>query len=812
MEKALIPADDEPIDFSEEEIEVSIEGEEEEPFVEPQEPQGHNVNLAEILDEETISRISSEVMSGFDNDVQSRSDWADSYVKGLDLLGMKVEERMEPWPGAAGVFHPVLAKAVIEFQSEAISELLPADGPAKAKIVGRMTKERIQQAERVRNELNYLITEVIPGYYEETEQMLFRLALAGSAFKKVYYDPVFRVPTSCLVPAEDFVINYGASSLMGAERYSHIMRKSRNEIERLMSVGFYRSIDLPDPSPEQTDIQAKYDELNGERSVLSDDRHMIIESHINLHIDEDEQYTGEYALPYVVTVDKSSGEILSIYRNWYEGDTSRKKRIHFVHYRYMPGLGFYGMGLIHILGGLSKTATSLLRQLIDAGTLSNLPSGLKAKGLRVKGDNRPFYPGEFRDVDVAGGSIRDNIYFLPFKEPSSVLYQLMISAAEEAQGLGATINKELASISPNAPVGTTLALIERSLKVLSAVKRRLHNSMKQELRLIAGVVKDYMDDEYAYDVGEGFSRKKDFDDRIDVIPVSDPNASTMGQRIMQYQAAIQQSQMAPQLYNMGKLHRMALEAMGIQDADEIVKLPDDIKPMDPVTENMAILKQEPVKVFAYQDHEAHIRAHMAAMQDPKIKQIVGQSPFAAAIQSAIMSHITEHVAYAYRKEIEKTLGVPLPGEDTPLPEDVERDLAPVIAKAAEKLLNRNQQEMAQQEAQQKAQDPVVQMQMEELRLKKERLEREMSLEERKLQLQEKIKSIELQIERERNKMNIDVQRENIEAANKRKGAEIGMRAAEVVQDADLKERLKQMEIAKEAAAKLVREDVDVDGK
>jgi hypothetical protein len=733
----------------------------------------HGDNLAELIDESDLESMGSELVGDFLSDLRTRDDWAMAYVKGLDLLGMKVEDRTQPWEGASGVFHPMLTEAAIHFQAQAMGEIYPASGPARTKILGKMTTEKFQQATRVENELNYLITERMQDYREETEQMLFRLSLAGSAFKKVHYDPVRRVPKSTFVPAEDFVVQYGISNLSDCERYTHVMRKTKTEIMKLQASGFYRDVELPDPAIEKSDIQEKYDTLQGiEDTSNGDDRYMLLEMHVEMVMPEGFNDDDDIARPYVITIDKSSRTILSIRKNWYEDDDDKQKRMHFVPYCYLPGMGFYGIGLIHLIGGLTKSATSILRQLIDAGTLANLPAGLKARGLRIKGDNTPLRPGEFRDVDVPSGSIRDSITFLPYKEPSSVLYQLLSNLVEEGRRIGSVADVKISDMNAQAPVGTTLALLERNMKVMSGVQARIHASMHKELRLIAGIVKDFMDEKYEYDPDGDFNRLKDFDDRVDVIPVSDPNAATMAQRVMQYQAALQMSQQAPQLYDMGKLHRNMLEVLGIQDAADIIKLPGDIKPKDPVSENMAILKQEPVRAFLYQDHEAHIQTHMAAMQDPKIQQMVGQSPFASAIQSAMAAHITEHVAMQYRKEIEKRLGVELPPEDAPLPEDVEVELSKLVAAAAGKLLQQNQAEAQQAEAQKQAQDPLTQMQQKELQIKEAEVMGKLEIERAKLEL-----------DVARMEGNIDVQRERIRSEDRREGARIGVRVASQIEDA-----------------------------
>ena len=709
---------------------VDFEGDVTEDLVGPD----HNSNLAEFLEDGDLEKMAADLIDDFESDRTSRNEWSRSYIKGLDLLGMKIEERSQPWQGASGVFHPLLTEAVVRFQAQAMGEIFPPSGPVRTKIVGKNTKEKTAQSQRVEDEMNYLLTEDMTEYRDEMEQMLFRLPLAGSTFKKVYYDPIMERPCSMFVPAEDFVVSYGASDLMSCPRYTHIMKKTENEIKELMVNGFYRDVELTDPQQDESEIQEKYDEMDGAEHVYEDDeRYTILEMHVDIDMPEPFQDSDGLARPYVITIDKSSRAILSIRKNWYETDPKKNKRQHFIHYKYLPSLGFYGTGLIHLIGGLAKSATSILRQLIDAGTLSNLPAGLKARGLRIKGDDSPLMPGEFRDVDVPGGAIRDSITFIPYKEPSSVLYQLLGNIVEEGRRIGSVADVQVGNMNPQAPVGTTLALLERSMKVMSGVQARLHASLKKELRILAKCIHDFMPPEYAYEIEGNFSRTEDFDGRVDVIPVSDPNASTMAQRVTQYQAALQLAQQAPQLYDMGKLHRQMLEVLGIKDASDIIKLPDDIKPNDPVTENMAIMKQEPVKAFKYQDHEAHIAVHTAAAQDPKIQQIIGQSPFASAIQNALAAHITEHVAFQYRKEIEKQLGVEMPDEEKPLPEDVEAELSKLTAEAAAKVLQKGQAEMAQAEAMKKQQDPLTIIQQRELALKEAEFEHKKQLDIAKLQ-------------------------------------------------------------------------------
>ncbi len=752
----------------------------------------HDSNLAEYIEDDELEEIASELIEHFASDRESRGEWASAYIKGMDLLGMKVEERTEPWNGASGVYHPMMTEAVVKFQAQAMGELLPAAGPVRSKIVGKMTTEKFEQAQRVETELNYLITEKMPDYRDEMEQMLFKLPMAGSAFKKIYFDPITERPVSQFVPAEDLVVSYGASNLRTAPRFTHVMKKTPEEVLKLQVNGFYRDIELPEATRDVTDIEEKYNELEGSEPTFSDDpRHTILEMHVDLDLPEPFDDIDGVALPYVVTVDKSSSIVLAIRRNWYEDDSKREKRMHVVHYPYLPGMGFYGTGLIHTLGGLTKSATSIMRQLIDAGTLSNLPAGFKARGMRITGDNTPIMPGEFRDVDVPAGAIKENIVPLPYKEPSSVLYSLLGNVVDEGRRIGAVGDIQVGDINAQAPVGTTLALMERSMQVMSGIQARLHAAMKQELRILASIVHDYMPAEYAYEMDEPADRISDFDGRVDVIPVSDPNAATMAQRIMQYQAALQLAQQAPQMYDMGKLHRQMLEVLGIKDADDIIKLPEDIKPADPVTENMAILKQEPVKPFAYQDHEAHIQTHMMAMQDPKIMQIVGQSPFASAIQSAMMSHITEHVALQYRVEIQKQLGVELPDPEAPLPEDVELQVSRLAAQAADKLFKKDQAEAAAEQAAAQQADPLTQIQQRELMIKETELKHKIEMDKLKVNIDALAKQ-----------ENARLQQARIDSEEEKEAARIGVKVAELETD------------QKESAARLaldIAEKVNLDG-
>jgi hypothetical protein len=687
-------------------------------------PIEHAANLAESMDEGDIRMIAEDLVSSFEDDMNTRADWEKAYLQGLDLLGLKIEERTMPWPGACGVYHPVLTEAVIRFQAQTIMEVLPASGPVRTKIVGKANDELLKQAYRVQEEMNYVVTEKMNDYRSETEQLLFRLPLAGSAFRKVYYDTINKRPAAVFVPAEDFVVAYGTTDLAACPRYTHVTRMYPNELRKLQVSGFYRDIDIPTPSPDYSTLQRKYDKVKGETPSFSDDtRHTILEMCVDLDLPGYENPDG-IELPYVVTIEKASREILAIRRNWRENDPSFEKRQYFVHYQYLPGLGFYGTGLIHLIGGIAKSATSILRQLVDAGTLSNLPGGLKARGLRIKGDDNPIMPGEFRDVDVASGSIRDSITFLPYKEPSSVLYQLLGNLVDEGRRIGSIAEMDVGDANPEAPVGTTLALLERSMKVMSAVQARVHDSLSREFQLIADVIKEYMGPEYEYVVSENpqqvYSRSEDFDDRVDIIPVSDPNAATMAQKVMQYQAAMQLAQNAPPgMYNMELLHRQMLQALNVQNVDLIIQGQAQAVSMDPVTENQMVMSGKPVTVFQQQDHDAHIKVHTAFMQDPIYQQFVSQSPNAQAFVGAMQQHLAEHFAYSYRRQLELKLGVSLPQMGEQLPPDIENDVAKLASVAADRLLQQHNQEQAAAKQQQEANDPLTIIQREELRIKEE---------------------------------------------------------------------------------------------
>ena len=723
-----------------------------------------NENLAEDMDQSAIESMAGDLCGDIENDKNSRKDWEKAYTEGLKLLGLQYEERTEPWNGASGVFHPMITEAVVRFQSETITETFPAQGPVRTKILGKQTPEKQEAAIRVEFDMNYELTEVMREFRPEHERMLWSLPATGSAFKKVYYDPSLGRQVSMFVPAEDIILPYGATDLDTCYRVTHVMRKTKNEIVKLQQAGFYRDIELPDPSKEQTNIQKAKDKETG-FSDLNDERYIIYECHVDLDLDgyEDTDGDGEetgIGLPYVVTLIKGTNDVLAIRRNWKEDDDLRLKRQHFVHYQYIPGFGAYGFGLFHLIGGFAKSATSIMRQLVDAGTLSNLPGGLKSRGLRIKGDDTPIQPGEFRDVDIGSGALRDNILPLPYKEPSSVLYQLLGTIVEEGRRFAATADMKVSDMSAQAPVGTTLALLERQLKVMSAVQARLHYSFKQELQLLAGLIRDYTDPEYDYDPDKSNRRAKQEDyNHVDIIPVSDPNAATMSQRVVQYQAVIQMAQMAPDIYDLPQLHRQMLAVLGIKDADKLVPLPDDQKPKDPVSENMAALKMEPLKAFFYQDHESHIKVHMMAMQDPIVMQLIGQNPKAPQIQAAMMAHVAEHVGFAYRQKIEQQLGMPLPPPEEKLPPQIEVALSGMMAQAAQQVLQQNQQQAAQQQAQQQAQDPVLQAQQKELairerevNIKEQEVQGKLAIENKKLQIDATAKAGKYQMDKEEQKL------------------------------------------------------------
>ena len=715
-----------------------------------------DANLAEEMDDQDLQSLGYELVNDFDKDVQDRKEWMQTYVEGLKLLGLRYEERTEPWNGACGVFHPMLTESVVRFQSEGIMETFPAAGPVKTNIIGKDTPEMEEASARVRDDMNYQLTEVMTEYRPEHEKLLWNLPIAGSAFKKVYYDPSLGRQVAMFIPAEDIVVPYGASSIERAERVTHVMRKTENEVTKLMEAGFYRDVELGEPSRDLDDIEKqKADEMG--MSAITDDRYRILEMHVDLDLPgyEHKNKKGEptgIALPYVVTVEKGTSKVLAIRRNWYEGDKLHLKRQHFVHYQYIPGFGFYGYGLIHLIGGYAKSATMLIRQLVDAGTLSNLPGGLKSRGLRIKGDDTPIAPGEFRDVDVPSGSIRDNILNLPYKEPSQVLYTLFNQIVTEGRAFASSGDMKVSDMSSQAPVGTTLAILERTLKVMTAVQSRIHYAMKQEFKLLKVIIADYTPEEYDYEPVDGTRKAKQADyDMVDVIPVSDPNAATMAQKIVTYQAVLQLAQSAPQLYDLPLLHRQMIEVLGIKNAAKLVPIEDDAKPIDPVQENMNLLMQKPVKAFIEQNHQAHIQTHMAAIQNPRIQQMMQGNPAAQAILAAAMAHINEHVAFQYRLEVEQMIGATLPpmqekGEEhEPVAPEVADQIAVLAAQATQALLQRDQQAAQQQQAQQQMQDPIVQMQMQELQLRQQDLQ----LKAQKQQIEAAAKADQIRVEEER---------------------------------------------------------------
>jgi len=710
--------DPEEVNIKAGELELSIlEGEEDD----------FSANLAEEVSEGALATLGGNLSGDIDNDKASRKDWEKAYTEGLKLLGLQMEERTEPWNGASGVFHPMITEAVVRFQAETITETFPAQGPVRTKIIGKETPDKKEAATRVEADMNYQLTEKMVEFRPEHERMLWSLPATGSAFKKVYYDPNLGRQVSIFIPAEDIILPYGTTEMDTCYRITHVMRKTKNEILKLQQAGFYRDVELSGPDKSISDIQKAKDKETG-FSDINDDRYTLYECHVDLDLEgyedeEDGEKTG-IMLPYVVTLIRGTNDILAIRRNWEEDDPLKLKRQHFVHYQYIPGFGAYGFGLFHLIGGFAKSATSLMRQLIDAGTLANLPGGLKTRGLRIKGDDTPIAPGEFRDVDVGSGTIRDNILPLPYKEPSQTLYTLLQNIVDEGRRFAATADMKVSDMSANAPVGTTLALLERQLKVMTAVQARVHFALKQELGLLKNIIRDYSDTDYLYEPeGNAGPRAKQSDyEHVDVIPVSDPNAATMSQRVVQYQAVIQMAQMAPDIYDLPQLHRRMLDVLGIKNADKLVPLEEDQKPTDPVSENQNVLKGKPLKAFMYQDHQSHIQVHMMLMQDPLIQQFIGQNPRAPAIQAALTAHVAEHVGYMMRQKIEQQLGMPLPPEDEKLSPEVEIALSGMMAQAANQVLMQDQAKAAQMQAQQQEQDPVVQMQLQELQLKAKEVE------------------------------------------------------------------------------------------
>jgi hypothetical protein len=720
-----------------------------------------DANLAEFISEKELVEIAGDLLGDFEDDITARKDWIQTYVDGLELLGMKIEERSEPWEGACGVYHPLLSEALVKFQSETIMETFPAAGPVKTRLIGKETPERKDAAQRVQDDMNYQLTDVMTEYRPEHERMIWGLGLAGNAFKKVYFDPGLDRQVSMFIPAEDIVVPYGASSLQSAPRVTHVMRKTENEVRRLQFAGFYRDIELEEPDSSLDEVEKKIAEKMGFRAT-TDDRYKLLEMHVDLDlpgyedVDENGEPTG-IALPYVVTIEKGSQTILSIRKNWRPEDETKQKRNHFVHYGYVPGFGFYCFGLIHLVGAFAKSGTSIIRQLVDAGTLSNLPGGFKTRGLRIKGDDTPIAPGEFRDADIPSGTLKDNLMPLPYKEPSQVLYQLLGTIVEEGRRFASAGDMKIADMSANAPVGTTLAILERTLKVMSAVQSRIHYSMKQELKLIKEIIRDYTPEEYAYDPEEGSPKAKQSDyDLVEVIPVSDPNAATMAQKIVQYQAVLQLAQGAPQIYNLPVLHRQMLEVLGIRNAQKLIPLQEDHKPRDPISENMDAMQGKPLKAFITQDQDAHIMSHTNFLTDPMTAQILGQNPMAQQITAALQAHIGEHYGFKYRQMIEQQLGAPLPylkDEEDEIPEEYEIQISRLVAQASTQLLQQNQAQAAQQQAQQQAQDPIIQMQMQELQIKAQEQQRKAAKDQMDAQLE--MEKIALEREKMENTMDLE---------------------------------------------------------
>jgi len=736
-------------------------------------------NLAEGMSESELANIADDLLGDFQSDIDSRKDWMQTYVDGIQLLGLKIEERTEPWPGACGVYHPILSEALVKFQSETIMETFPAQGPVKTQIIGKETPEKKEAAQRVQADMNFQLMENMPEYRPEHERMLWGLGMAGNAFKKVYFDPNLQRQVSLFVPAEDIVVPYGASSLLTSERVTHVMRKTKNELKKLQVGGFYLDEDLGEPAETFDDVEKKIAEKMGFRAD-SDDRYKLLEMHVNYDLpgyedEEDGEQTG-IGLPYVITIEKNTQTVLSIRRNWNENDPLKQKRNHFVHYGYIPGFGFYCFGMIHLIGAFAKSGTSLLRQLVDAGTLANLPGGFKTKGLRIKGDDTPIAPAEFRDVDVSSGSIKDNIMTLPYKEPSQVLAALMDKIIDEGRRFASAADLKIADMSAQSPVGTTLAILERTLKIMTAVQARVHYSMRQEFKLLKEIIRDYTPEDYDYEPEDGspMAKKSDYD-MVEVIPVSDPNAATMSQKVVQYQAVLQLAQQAPQLYDLAQLHRQMLEVLGIRNASKLVKIEDDQKPKDPISENMDVVRMKPLKAFAYQDHKAHITAHMSFMQDPMTAQMVGQNPQAQQIGAAIQAHIAEHYAFDYRNMIEQQVGGPLPPADSeePMSEEFESALSRMVAQAAQQLTQQHQAEQAQQQAQQQQQDPIIQMQQQELQLKGQDLQRKSQ----KDQTDAQLKMQQQQIEKERIASQERVAMEQIQSKEEQAGVKMGIDAS-----------------------------------
>ena len=749
-------------------------------------------NLAEEIEEPALQSLGDELLGFVQDDLDSRKDWERTYKEGLVLLGLKYEERTEPWDGACGVFHPMITEAVVRFQSETIMETFPAQGPVKTKIIGKDTRQKEEAAARVKEDMNYELTERMPEFRMEHERMLWNLPATGSAFKKVYFDPNLQRQTSVFVPAEDIIVAYGTVGLESAERVTHRMYKTGNEIRKLQVAGFYRDIELGEPTRSKNELQEKKDKESG-MSAINDDRYILYEIHANLDLPgyedmEDNEPTG-IAIPYVITVLEGTGDVLSVRRNYYEDDETKSRRDHFVHYVYIPGFGFYGFGLFHLIGGFAKSATSIMRQLVDAGTLSNLPGGLKSRGLRIKGDDTPIAPGEFRDVDIGSGALRDNILPLPYKEPSATLYQLLGTIVEEGRRFAATADMKISDMSAQAPVGTTLALLERMLKVMSAVQARVHYAFKHELKLLSAIIRDYTDDDYDYDPASGprVAKRADYD-MVEIIPVSDPNAATMSQRVVQYQAVIQLAQMAPQVYDIPALHRQMLEVLGIRNAAKLVPMEDDQTPKDPITENMNALKLKPLKAFMYQDHTAHIQTHMNMMNDPAVAALIGQNPQASLIVGALQAHIAEHLGYQYRRQVQDAIGTPLPGPEEKIPEAMEVQISKMVAEGSQIVLAQSLQAKAQQQALQNAQDPIMMAEMQKLQIQQAEVQRkaqkdqadtqikmlQLQLDQLKAQQQTELEGARLGVEIEASQSELELKRQIAEAKQELEGTRLGV--------------------------------------
>jgi hypothetical protein len=774
-----------------ESVKIGIDGVEIDLMPEPETAEDFDANLAEYMDDGELQSIASDLISLVDADINSRKDWSDMFVKGLEVLGMKYEERTEPWNGACGVYSPLLTEAAIRFQSEMITETFPAQGPVKTQIIGAVDRLKEEAAERVRDDMNYMLTERMIDYRSEHERMLYSLGLSGSAFKKIYPNPSTELPAAPFVPAEDLIMPYGASNVYTAERVTHVMRKTENEIKKLQVAEFYKDVELGEPVRFFTDIEKKKAEEQG-YTLTDDDRYQVLEIHVDWDMPG---YEDEIPLPYVVTVERGTQTVLAIRRNWEETDEKKLKRQHFVQYTYIPGFGAYGLGYIHLIGGYARAGTSIIRQLVDAGTLSNLPGGLKSRGLRIKGDDTPIAPGEFRDVDIPSGSVRDNIMPLPYKEPSQVLAALLQSITEDGRRLASVADLKVSDMSAQAPVGTTLAILERQLKTMSAVQARVHASLRMEFKILKGIIRDFLPADYSYtpEGGDRSVKQSDYD-LVEVIPVSDPNAATMAQRIMQYQAALQLAQGAPQIYDLPQLHRQMLEVLGIKNAERLVAVPEDQKPQDPVTENMNVLRGKPLKAFAYQDHDAHLMTHQSFMQDPKVMSTVGQNPMAQGMMAALMAHIAEHAAFAYRAQVEMALGVPLPTLDeesnSPIAPEDEKALAPLIAAAAQRTMVQNQAMAAQQQAQQQAQDPALQMQQAELQLKQ-------------AEMQRKSQNDQMDFQIAQQKLQLEAQRLQLEA-QKNQGEDPRLKSMRAQQELQQKEQVHQQKMRQQMQSDAIK--------